>query len=218
MRNSINMETILNYTRALMYGLTIRIMLQILFLAIYFIVFGSAEQNIRGLEMSVASLPNSIPCDTGTISSNCTCPANCLMYVARTGGCHPIDCWSYSTIKNECNEAGAEFLPALLLQIFLGEFGSGFGNMGRWDIFSIYMAVMFGGCLMVCCCGMCCNCINKEEDKESATIAGSKCGSCLWAVAISTMWIWGIVVIANKEIDAPWTDWEGHPIMCQLVD
>ena len=65
---------------------------------------------------------------------------------------------------------------------------------------------------------MCCNCINKEEDKESATIAGSKCGSCLWAVAISTMWIWGIVVIANKEIDAPWTDWEGHPIMCQLVD
>ena len=31
------------------------------------------------------------------------------------------------------------------------------------------------------------------------------------------MWIWGIVVIANKEVDAPWKDWKGNEIMCPLV-
>ena len=121
------------------------------------------------------------------------------MYSGETGGCHPMDCWSYSDIKDECNEAGKEFIPALLLQIFLGAFGSGFGNIGRWDIFGIFMSVLFGGCLFVCCCGMCCHCINKKEDQEGATALGTKCGGCLWSLAISVMWIWGIVVIANKE-------------------
>ena len=178
------MESLLQYTRYLMYGLTIRIILQIIFLAIWLIIFGSAESNIRGLELSEMELPKPIPCNSGTMGNNCTCPANCLMYVAETGGCHPIDCWSYSTIKDECSESGKEWLPAIILQgiPITGVFGAGFGNIGRWDIFGIYMAITFGGCLATCCCGCICNCMHKEEDKEAATKSGAKCCSCLVSV------------------------------------
>ena len=218
--NMINMENILQYTRFAMYGLTIRIILQLVFLAIWLITYGSAEPNIRGLEMVDTPLPNPIPCNTGTIGSNCTCPANCLKYVAETGGCHPIDCWSYSTIKAECNEAGKEWLPAIILQGIpvTGVFGSGFGNIGRWDIFGTYMTIMFGGCLMICCFGCLCGCcVKKEEDKETVTKFGAQCGGCLWSIAITGMWIWGIVTIANKSVDAPWTNYRGEKIMCPLV-
>ena len=53
MRNTFDMESLLQYTRYLMYGLTIRIILQIIFLAIWLIIFGSAEPNIRGLEIKL---------------------------------------------------------------------------------------------------------------------------------------------------------------------
>ena len=214
--NMINMQHFLNYTRYLMYGLTIRIFLNLVFLAIWMIVQGNAEY-IRGLEMVDATLPNAIPCNTGTMGNNCTCPANCLKYVSGTGGCHPIECWSYSSIKQECNEAGKEWLPALLLQIFLGAFGSGFGNIGRWDIFTTYMLIFFGGCVFICCCGCLCHCANKEEDRNGAVALGTKCGSCFWSIAITAMWIWGIVVIANKEVNGVWTNYRGENIMCPLV-
>lgn len=214
--NMINTQHFLNYTRYLMYGLTIRIFLNLVFLAIWMIVQGNAEY-IRGLETVGGALPEPIPCNTGTMGSNCTCPANCLKYVSDTGGCHPIDCWSYSTIKQECNEAGKEWLPALLLQIFLGAFGSGFGNIGRWDIFTTYMLVFFGGCVLVCCCGCLCHCVNKEEDREGAVGIGTKCGSCVWSIAITAIWIWGIVVIADKEVNGVWTNYRGENIMCPLV-
>ena len=79
------------------------------------------------------------------------------------------------------------------------------------------MAIVFGGCLMICCCGICCNCCNKEEDKEGATKLGAKCGSCLWSWTIVGIWIWGIVVIANKEVEAPWTNYKGEKIMCPMI-
>lgn len=217
--NMMNMQNFLNYTRYLMYGLTIRIILNLAFLTIWMIVEGNAEY-IRGLEMIDAPLPNPIPCNAGTMGSNCTCPANCLQYVAETGGCHPIDCWSYSTIKAECNEAGKEWLPAIILQGIpvTGVFGSGFGNIGRWDIFKTYMLILFGGCLMVCCCGCLCDCCAKtEEDKETVTKFGAQCGGCLWSITIIGMWIWGIVTIANKSVEAPWTNYRGENIMCPLV-
>jgi len=219
MRTTFNMESILQYTRYVMYGLSIRIILQLFFLAIWLITYGNAEPNIRGLELTEVVLPKAISCNSGTMGSNCTCPANCLMYVAETGGCHPIDCWSYSIIKDECNEAGKEWLPAMILQGIpvTGLFGSGFGNIGRWDIFGIYMAITFGGCFGICCCGVCCNCCSSEEDKEEMTKLGSKTCSCLVSVTILVMYIWGIVVIANKEVDAPWVDYRGDAIRCPMI-
>ena len=123
----------------------------------------------------------------------------------------------------ECNEAGRDYVPALVLQVIpvTGAFGSGFGNMGRWDIFGTYMAVLFGGFLLVCCCTIIASVahLKSEEEVEGNTVAlATNCGGCIWSIAVLTMWIWGIVVIANKEIDAPWTDSNGDAILCPLVN
>lgn len=195
----------------------VSVLFQILYWSVLSPVVGATSQHMRALSNNEMKLPKPIPCNPGTNGTSCVCPANCLKYASETKGCHPIDCWSYSTIKNSCDEDGQEFIPALLLQIFLGAFGSGFGNIGRWDIFGIFMAVFFGGCVLMCCCGICCNCATNEEDKEGATKIGLKCGSCLWSLAVSVMWIWGIVVISNKEVDGIWTNYKGEPIRCPLI-
>ena len=80
------------------------------------------------------------------------------------------------------------------------------------------MAVVFGGCAFVCCCGLCCAFASrKAEDSESFVKLGTTCSSCLIIVAILVMYVWGIVVIANKEVDAPWKDYKGKDIMCPLI-
>jgi len=102
---------------------------------------------------------------------------------------------------------------------FTGGFGSGWGNMGRWDIFNIYMAVVFGPLAIVilgCCCMMGGFCAQNEDRLECWTCLGH-CFGCLWAVAITALWIWGIIAIANKPL-APWTDWQGNEIQCALID
>ena len=195
-------------------------MLQLLFLGIWSIFAGAESINIRGLSTEGIELPPPIPCNPNTIGLNCICPGNCLTYYNSTGGCHPNDCWMWNKIKNQCEEDDREFIPAIILQSIplTGAFGSGFGNMGRWDIFGTYMIVMFGGCAFICCCGMGCACASKNsEDSETWVKLGTKCGSTLLSIAIISMWIWGIVVIANKEVEAPWTDWKGNEIMCPLV-
>lgn len=183
-------------------------------------IVNSKSIRMRGLELTESVNIKPIPCNLGTNGTNCVCPAECLMYVNSTGGCHPINCWSYSEIKKECSEAGKEFVPALVLQSIplTGVFGSGFGNMGRWDIFSTYMGVMFGGCCLICLCA-CIPAITNAEQDGSNTMSklASGCTGCIWAIALLVFWIWGIVVIANKEVDAPWTDWQGNSISCPLV-
>jgi len=179
-------------------------------------------KNLRNRELHGKSAfhPVSIPCIPGTSGNDCICPGNCLSYYNSTGGCHPNNCWKWNEVKEECDEAGKQFIPAIVLQSIpiTGAFGSGFGNMGRWDIFSTYMAAFFGGCAFVCLCGMCCSWATKNEDDQSSFVKyGTTCGSCLWSLAITIMWIWGIVIIANKEIEAPWTDWHGDAIMCPLI-
>tara|TARA_Y100000389_G_C17394558_1_gene481808 strand:- start:1134 stop:1337 length:204 start_codon:yes stop_codon:yes gene_type:complete len=61
------------------------------------------------------------------------------------------------------------------------------------------------------------SCCSSNNDKEAAGKIGSSCGGCFASIAMTVMWIWGIVVVANKEVDAPWTDWEGNQIYCPLV-
>ena len=106
---------------------------------------------------------------------------------------------------------------AMVLQAipFTGIFGSGFGNIGRWDLFAIPMSVIFGGCCLgiisTCCIGFC-----KQEnedvvlsDREALLKCYTSCFSCMYTIVIISLYIWGIVLIANKSI----LDGNG----CQLV-
>ena len=144
----------------------------------------------------------------------------CLTWDNKTQTCYSIDCWKYDSVKEECQKDGKPFTPAIILQAipFTGAFGSGFGNMGRWDIFSTYMIVVFGplvlvALIMCCCVGWDVN----NDDKTAMMMCCIQCLACLWAITIMVLWIWGIVVIASKEVEAPWTDHAGNSIMCPLV-
>jgi hypothetical protein len=198
---------------------------QIIFWSFVAPVVGAASINIRGLQE--INVPEPIPCNPGTNGSSCVCPdvtkstfTGCLKYQESTNGCHPINCWKWNDIKSNCEEAGKPFIPALVLQAipFTGYFGSGFGNMGRWDIFGTYWLVIGCGCLCSCCMGLGAHCASQADDKTEAAACGGRCGSCLLSIAMTTMWIWGIVVVANKEVDAPWTNYKGEDIMCPMID
>ena len=59
-------------------------------------------------------------------------------------------------------------------------FGSGFGNVERWDIFAMYMAVVFGpltfACIVLCCVAI----FNKEEGLcGNCAVVLSYCFGCL---------------------------------------
>lgn len=208
-----------NFIRIIMVGLTTTIIIQLIFILLWSTMI-SAEVNIRGRGLELSEV-KPIPCNAGTNGTSCVCPSTeCLLYNEKIDGCHPIDCWKWNSVKQSCEEAGKEMVGPIILQAipFTGYFGSGFGNMGRWDIFGTYWIVLGSGCVLTCLCGCFGKCVfGGESDKEAGMKLGTSCGSCLFATALTVMWIWGIVVIANKEVDAPYWDWEGKSIMCPLI-
>ena len=203
------------------YILTLGVIIQIIFWSFVSSLVGA--ETIRGIKSEIRHLKNdAIPCKEGTNKTNCICPnTECLKFIEKTGGCHPIDCMKWDKYNSKCEPAGKDFITPLILQSIplTGIFGSGFGNMGRWDIFGIYMGTVFGGCFLVCVatCLQLCSQTEAEFENKTAGKCMHSCITCLLAVAILVLWIYGIIVIANKEIKAPYKDWEGNDIMCQLV-
>lgn len=142
----------------------------------------------------------------------------CVKWDNTTQTCYNMDCWKYDAIKQECIADGKPWLPAIILQSipFTGMFGSGFGNMGRWDIFSIYMGIVFGPPVAILC--LTCCLVSQELNTDNLLAqCFTNCISCLYGITLTTFWIWGIVVIASKEVEAPWTDHAGNYIMCPLA-
>jgi hypothetical protein len=129
-----------------------------------------------------------------------------------------MDCWQYNKIDG-CKKSGKKWWPAMVLQAIpvTGAFGAGFGNLGRWDIFNIYMAIAFGPLTFLCII-MCWVILKDTPDEDNVSSGYTSCVTSLisfcWSLAIASMWIWGIVVIANNEIKAPWTDYKGNNIEC----
>ena len=176
-------------------------------------------RGIINFSRQLTTVADPIPCDEGTSGTGCVCPGKCLTYYNSTGGCHPNDCWKWSNMKSTCEEDGRPFIPAIVLQAIpvTGVFGSGWGNIGRWDIFGYYMAVVFGGlglmCLLACCLGV----GSSEGDSQSAGLCCGYCFALLWGLSLIALYVWGIFAIASKP-EAPWTDWQGNAINCALVD
>jgi len=206
--------------KLLLVGLTAQMVYWGMLVIIWSSIANAASINIRGRELRNLINIEPIPCNPGTNGTSCICPnIECLEYSEKIHGCHPIDCWKWNKIKTQCEEVGKPYISAVVLQAipFTGYLGSGFGNMGRWDIFGTYWLVIGCGCLCSCMgAGACC--ISGTEDKrEERCMIGCNFGICLLSISMTIMWVWGIVVIANKEVDAPWSGWEGNKIMCPLI-
>ena len=77
---------------------------------------------------------------------------------------------------------------------------------------------MFGGCLLICCCGIVCSCVtNKQEDSETFVKLGTNCGSsCLGNSCYYNVDL-GYCCYSKQKVDAPYWDWKGDKIMCPLV-
>ena len=141
----------------------------------------------------------------------CVCPYTCFEQFEKTYYCVAKKCYSYDENLGRCEAAGTDHIGPLVLQAIpvTGIFGAGFGNMGRWDLFGIYMAVLFGGCLFICITvGMCfcCPCFNNLDDQEigpndtcghAVGTCWSSCGSCLYGTTVLVFYILGIVWTAT---------------------
>lgn len=148
---------------------------------------------------------NSIPCKSGSINS-CECPGACMIPNNLTNQCNLKKCYGWDSNLGECHETGPKFIPAIVLQVipFTGVFGSGFGNMGRWDLFGVSMGIFFGGCsflLLGTCCAMVFS--SSDETRHGFGQCISTYGGCIWGAVVLVYYIWGIVTIANKEVLGP---------------
>ena len=144
----------------------------------------------------------------------------CLVWDNNTQNCYTVDCWKWDTIKQSCI-GQKDFVGPMVLQSipFTGVFGSGFGNMGRWDIFGIYQAVVWGPIVLLCCV-LCCVAAKSDDDdatsSEDTIKLCSTCFTCVYTIAVLALWVWGIVSIAEKRFKAPWVNEHGATVMCEL--
>tara|TARA_B100001093_G_C26814457_1_gene1009029 strand:+ start:1636 stop:2202 length:567 start_codon:yes stop_codon:yes gene_type:complete len=160
-----------------------------------------AENNLR--KLNVVNTTTSYPCLTGS-GQLCVCPGNCMLKPSGNSTyCKLKDCWDWDKDQQECKGVGPKFTPAIVLQAipFTGAFGSGFGNMGRWDLFGIGSAIWGGGFGLICLC-MCCH-MYSGSDGESMGSVCSYCFTLILSLGITAYWIWGIVVIAEKSVLGP---------------
>ena len=188
-------------------------------LIIIFLAYSVSANNLRTL--NEVKTDQFYPYVEDVTTGTRTCPGSCMELVNNNTKCILKKCYSWDKELNKCEEAGPKFVPALVLQAIpvTGVFGSGFGNMGRWDIFGIYMGVVFGPLavlILACCCAMFGVCAQNEDRLDCAKCMGS-CFGCLWSIAIVSLWIWGIVVIANKEVTGPPQIWYNETVSCGLV-
>lgn len=140
----------------------------------------------------------------------CVCPYPCLEKVKNENYCIAKKCYIFDNNLGQCKKSGKDHVAPLVLQAipFTGVFGSGFGNMGRWDLFGMYMGVFFGGCCLIlissACCLCCCNGKETDDeyssmnDKESFIKCFGNCGTCIWAIVVLVFYILGIVWTATE--------------------
>ena len=193
--------------------------LNITILFITFVYSCSAQFTRGGRELNVVL--NSIPCNAGTSGPDCTCPGKCLTYYNSTGGCHPNNCWKWDDVNDKCEVAGKDFVGPMVLQAipFTGGFGSGWGNMGRWDIFNIYIWPLYldrWRLLFLVVVARWVDFVLRMKTDWSVGVV------LVIVLVVCGQWLllrcgFGELLLFAKKPLAPWTDWEGNAIECVLV-
>ena len=142
-----------------------------------------------------------------TVDNVCKCPESCMVQKSGETYCVLKDCYKYDENLGICAQDGYHYGGPLALQAIpmTGVFGSGYGNIGRWDIFGMYMGITIGGCLFIlvtlCACLFVCPEGKDDTDtKETGLLIWSKCGYCLWGVAVLVFYVIGIVQMATPGL------------------
>ncbi len=137
----------------------------------------------------------------------CKCPESCMIQKTGESYCVLKDCYKYDENLGLCAQDGYHYGGPLALQAIpmTGVFGAGYGNIGRWDVFGMYMGITIGGCcfILVTLCACLFVCPEGKEDteaKETGLLVWSKCGYCLWGVAVLVFYVIGIVQMATPGL------------------
>jgi len=125
----------------------------------------------------------------------------------------------------DCKDA-PKMITALLLELFLGPLGAGWGYMERWDYFAMEFVTFLTGPIVGCLC-VCATCfsinghvmwkggrqgfdelvdeegnarIEKMHSDAACGFLAVICFICLWSIATVAIQLWSIINIANKSI------------------
>jgi len=166
------------------------------------------SSSLRFRILNVESVVDSTKFNCTGLPNKCECPYPCLEQVKNENYCIAKKCYTFDNDLGECKKSGHNHIGPLVLQAipFTGVFGSGFGNIGRWDLFGMYMGILFGGCCFIliasACCLCCCNKSSEEaeplDDKEAFMKCATSCGGCIWGIVILVFYILGIVWTATE--------------------
>ena len=168
------------------------------------------SSSLRFRILNTESVVDSTKFNCTGLPNKCECPYPCLEQVKNENYCIAKKCYTFDNNLGQCKKAGHDHVAPLVLQAipFTAVFGSGFGNIGRWDLFGMYMGILFGGCCLILMGSACCLCCCKEKetddeyslmnDKESFIKCFGNCGACIWAIAILVFYILGIVWTATE--------------------
>ena len=164
-----------------------------------------SASSIRGLTEIVDAPIKSWNCSI--VDNVCKCPESCMIQKPGENYCIMKDCYKYDENLGECAQSGYHYGGPLALQAIpmTGVFGSGYGNIGRWDMFGMYMGITLGGCLFIlltlCACLFVCPEGKDDTDsKETGLLVWSKCGYCIWGVAVIVFYVIGIVQMATPGL------------------
>ena len=161
---------------------------------------GNDSTHLRSRKRQLESTePTTVLCKSGR-GLTCTCPGGCMIKPQNdTNYCTLKSCWKWDPDESACKGTGPKFTPAIVLQgiPFTGIFGSGFGNMGRWDLFAIGSCI-WGGFFALACLASAF--VAADDQALSGWIS---CWNCLFSTTLLVYYIWGIVTIANKTVLGP---------------
>ena len=166
------------------------------------------SSSLRFRVLNTESVVDSTKFNCTGLPNKCDCPYPCLEQVKNENYCIAKKCYTFDNNLGQCKKAGHDHVAPLVLQAipFTAVFGSGFGNIGRWDLFGMYMGILFGGCCSLIMSAMCCLCCcNKNDDdleaandKESYMKCATSCGGCIWGIVVLVFYILGIVWTATE--------------------
>lgn len=149
------------------------------------------------------------------VDSKCVCPYTCYEQMESENFCVAKKCYSYDSSLGQCKREGRNAIGPIVLQAipFTGVFGSGFGNIGRWDLFAAYMSLTLGGCCFIMISASCFLCLcpaGSDDTKETAIMCWGKCSTCLWALGVLGFYVAGIVMISDPGVVV---DGDGCPLI-----
>lgn len=146
-------------------------------------------------------------------SGVCTCdvynstePIDCFFYDSTNNFCQVRDCWSFSNSSGRCRETGKKRVTALLLSIFLINFGAANFYIERYDL--AVPQIILG--LLLCFFQFASCAVTAKRDDDTSKLCIFCCSvNSFFSLFLFSWWIADLVIFATNSRD----DGDGCPLI-----